>query len=172
MGGLPWAWFVLLVFGALGVLSGCGGGPRRAGGPFFAPPERVLAMGNWNDVDAAVDAGARAAEMAVVTRRLDEGERTRTYELVTVHDEPARLTATVRAGGADVPSARGSPTRHRTGGTPMPQGAGPIELTASVGRFGDTTQERRLLRAVRVRIEMRSGVDSAPLPEDVRELLR
>ncbi len=111
---------------------------------------------------AAVEAGARAAEMAVVGSRESNDGRTKTYQLVTVTDEPAQVVAQVR-GGAGMSSTR---TWGAAGG------AGPIEISASVGRFGDVQRERKLLKAIRQRLEQLSGVDSAPLPDDVRDLLR
>jgi hypothetical protein len=98
--------------------------------------------------------------MAVDTTLTSEDGRTKTFELVTVTDEPARLVASLRGGD-------GAAMSWGAGG-----GAGPVELSASVGRFGDTQRERKLLRAVRQRLEQLSGVDSAPLPDDVRDILR
>lgn len=113
-------------------------------------------------MNAAVEAGARAAEMAVVSSSQSDDGRTRTYQLVSVTDEPAQVVAQIR-GGASVSS---TPSWGAAGG------AGPIEISASVGRFGDVQRERKLLRAIRQRLEQLSGVDSAPLPDDVRDLLR
>lgn len=139
-------------------MFGCSAG----GTSFLAPAERSLATGDWDDVRAAVEAGARAAEMAVVSSSESNDGRTKTYQLVTVTDEPAQVVAQIR-GGASMSGATGWGAAG---------GAGPIELSASVGRFGDAQRERKLLRAIRQRLEQLSGVDSAPLPDDVRDLLR
>lgn len=148
------------MFGIASSLFGCSS--ASSGPSFYSRAERVLATGDWNDVAAAVDAGARAAEMAVVNSSTSEDGRTRTFALVTATDEPARLTATTKSSEA---ATRGKPWGAAAG-------AGPIELSASVGRFGDADRERKLLRAVRQRLERLSGVDSAPLPDDIRDLLR
>ncbi len=158
----------MLMLGVANAPIGCASGV--GGSSFLASPERVLALGDWNDVDAAVEAGSHAAEMSVLTSQLSEDGRRRTYELVSIDDSHARIVATIKSsldavGAGDPRAGRGSAPRTGTG-------AVPIELSASVGRFGDADQERKLLRAVRRRIEMLSGVNSAPLPDDARDLLR
>ncbi len=100
--------------------------------------------------------------MSLVSSTESEDGKSRTFQLVTVGDEPARLVAMTR-GSAQTPAAKSWGAAG---------GAGAIELSASVGRFGDTDRERKLLRAVRRRLEQLSGVDSSPLPDDVRDLLR
>lgn len=152
--------YFLFLFGIFNHLIGCSS--SGGGGSFLAPAERSLATGDWDDVRAAVEAGARAAEMAVVSSNESTDGRTKTYQLVTVTDEPARVVAHVR-GGAGM---SGGKAWGAAGG------AGPIEISASVGRFGDVQRERKLLKAIRQRLEQLSGVDSAPLPDDVRDLLR
>lgn len=138
-----------------------------SGASFYAPAERCLATGDWNDIAPAVEAGARAAEMAVVGSTQSDDGRSLTFDLVTVTDEPARLTATTRSARPDNRSPSTTSSAWNAGA-----GAGPLELSATVGRFGDTKKERTLLRAVRRRLEQLSGVDSSPLPDDLRDLLR
>ncbi len=97
-----------------------------------------VATGDWDDIDAAVDAGVSAAEVAKVDVRSSADSLTRTYQLRTITDEPAWLIA------------------QRTG-------VGRVSLGARVGRFGDPQREAGLLRAVAERLNALYGVDWAPL---------
>ena len=58
-----------------------------------SPPAAIalskLGEGDWDDIDAAVDVGMSAAEVARVDARTSPDGRTRTYELRTSTDEPA-----------------------------------------------------------------------------------
>jgi hypothetical protein len=96
-----------------------------------------VATGDWDDVDAAVDAGVSAAEVAKVDVRSSPDLSTRTYQLRTITDEPAWLIA-------------------------QRAGTGRVSLGARVGRFGDPERESRLLRAVSERLNALYGVDWAP----------
>ncbi len=101
--------------------------------------ERIVA--DWNDTDAAVDLAASNSEMAVVSMGTnDTGERV--YVLRTIRDEPAWLTL------------------RRTRDAEQ---SAPLEITARVGRFGDSGQEYRLLRELRRRLTDLHGVATSPI---------
>lgn len=108
------------------------------------PPSAIsisrLGDGDWDDIDAAVDVGMSAAEVARVDARTSPDGQTRTYELRTITDEPAWLVARREEGGR-------------------------IGLGARVGRFGDPEREAKLIRGVAERLKALYGVDWAPVPK-------
>lgn len=95
-----------------------------------SPPAAIalskLGDGDWDDIDAAVDVGMSAAEVARVDARTSPDGRTRTYELRTSTDEPAWLIARREEDGR-------------------------VGLGARVGRFGDPEREQKLVRGVAAR---------------------
>lgn len=125
------------------VLPGCSGpnrGPAR-----FSDGSVVVALGDWNDVDAAVDVGVGKGECAVTGQTDDADGRARTYEVVTVTGESGWVRASADQDAADV------------------MGPEPIELRAQLGLFGDQARERRLLAGVKRRLQQLAGVETAPI---------
>jgi hypothetical protein len=92
--------------------------------------------GDWEDLDAAVLAGAWLSEFAIIDRG-DSHASPRTFELVATNDEPATLTAW--------------------------QEGDDVVLRAHVGWFGDRNRERYLAKAVGGRLCELRGRDAAPL---------
>ena len=107
-----------------------------------APPSAIsiskLGAGDWDDIDAAVDVGMSAAELARVDASTSPDGLTRTYELRTITDEPAWLVARREEDGR-------------------------VGLGARVGRFGDPRREEKLIRGVADRLKALYGVDWAPV---------
>lgn len=124
---------------------------------------------DWNDIDAAVAAGASRVEMAVVsanegpTRAGAPGDtRERIFTLKTIRDEPAWVTITKAASApasAD-PSPLEDASATRVAGS---DGAEALLLRAKVGRFGDRQRETALLQSISRRLTQLKGRDSAPL---------
>lgn len=127
----------------VGPLGACSSG----GTPFqVMEGERVVAAGDWDDADAAVQVAASRLEMAVVSttvKALGSGEE-KLYVLRTAGDEPVTLRLTRKGAAASGPGQV-------------------IEIEAKVGRFGDADRERRLARRVRDRLADLRGKDFAPL---------
>jgi hypothetical protein len=98
--------------------------------------------GDWDDVDAAVDAGGAKAEMAIVSITAT-GPNGRAYELRSIRDEPVWLVVD-RLGQA---------------------GPGPIRMSmrCTVGRFGNPEAQRRLLGAVERRLRELIGDRYVPV---------
>lgn len=130
-------------------LAGCSApGPRPD--PVVSPGTAIIAHGDWDDVDASVEAAVGRNEMAIVRRislelepaeAVDIPTRRRAFDLVTSDDQPARIKFVAKT-------------------TTDP---GDIEVFARVGRFGDRAREESLLRAVRERLEDLAGRDFAPM---------
>lgn len=129
------AQFALAVFAVMCVAA-CAGVPAE---PAQAITLSKSASGDWDDVDAAMDVGVSAAEMAIVNSSTSPDGSTRLYELRTVTDEPAWLKA-----------QRGEDGR--------------VSLGARVGRFGDAAREQKLVESVAARLKALYGVDWAPVP--------
>jgi hypothetical protein len=104
--------------------------------------------GDWDDLDAAVEVAASKVEMSVLSST-DPSSNPRVFRLVTVTDEPGRLTV-----------RRSPPTRPPGASPPAPE---LFQVEASVGRFGDPQREQALIDAFRRRLEALAGVDFAPL---------
>ncbi len=129
--------------------SGCAG-PGKRPDPVVSPGITIIAEGDWDDVDASVEAAVVRCEMAIVRRisfqlepaeTIDVPTRRRAFDLVTADDQPARLKFVAKS-------------------TTDP---GDIEVFAHVGRFGDRAREQTLLDAVRDRLDALAGRDFAPL---------
>lgn len=103
-------------------------------------PHEVVA--NWSDTDAAVEVALHQMQMAKDHEEISPDELERRYYLVTITDEPARLTLR-RDSLSDQPQL--------------------IRLEANVGRFGDPVRETHLVRAVRHRLKALVGVTHAPV---------
>lgn len=119
-------------------LAACAGEP-------VTPPSAIsiskIGAGDWDDIDAAVDVGMSAAEVARVDASTSSDGLTRTYELRTITDEPAWLVARREEGGR-------------------------VGLGARVGRFGDPRREEKLIRGVAERLRALYGVDWAPMARE------
>jgi len=90
---------------------------------------------DYDDVRAAVLATARDIDMVIVDERI--GEHESVFVLKCRNDEPATLMA-----------------KHADEN---------VEISASVGRFGDGAAQRDLVRGVASRLRVLSGRDHAPL---------
>jgi hypothetical protein len=164
---------ILPVLGLL-ALGACAGptlpdgqeGTPEAWAAFMDSGSSARADADWNDIDAAVSAGASKVEMAVVSANAGptpagaEGDtRQRLFTLKTVRDEPAWVMVT-RAPGTSDPSPLDEGSSAKVTG---PAGSQAILLRAKVGRFGDRTRETALLRGISRRLGQLAGKDAAPL---------
>lgn len=123
-----------LVLMGLAIPAGCLSSPRPARYQTEGFTYRI--QGDWDDLDAAVIAGAWLSEFAVVDEGDPDAPR-RTFELVATNDEPASLTAW--------------------------QDGDDVVLLAHVGRFGDLNREKYLAQTVGGRLHELRGRDAAPL---------
>ena len=124
-------------------LAGAGAlGLASCAGETVTPPSTIsisrLGDGDWDDIDAAVDVGMSAAEVARVDGTTSPDGQTRTYELRTITDEPVWLIARREEGGR-------------------------VGLGARVGHFGDPEREAKLVHGVAERLKSLYGVDWAPV---------
>lgn len=137
-----WGLAAALVLAGL-VGGGCATQERLPAPERFEESAPVVVVGDWDDVEAAVSAGASQAEMAVVVLTRPT-ETSIDFELVTITDEPATLKVRL-----DPESAA--------------KGKASIALEARVGRFGDRAWEERLIGRVGRRLGELHGVDVAPI---------
>lgn len=116
-------------------LSACQSAP---GTPSAFPDSayRAAAQGDWDDIDAAVEIGGDQAEW-VISNWWFDGPATRFYTLRS----PLGTEALLRIRRTD--------------------DNGPLEITATVGPFGDAAAERRLVERVSRRLLQLHGVDAA-----------
>lgn len=144
---LRWAWPVIVL--AMPLLSGCGGGFPKRGAPTPSGTTAIV-RGEWDDLDAAIEAMCGTTELALVGRvafQLQPAEvadlstRRRGYDLLTSADEPARITFAAQE--------TGEPTA--------------MVMTVRVGRFGDASREAAVIEAVRRRLADLEGKDFAPM---------
>lgn len=136
---------VLIV--AIGGCSTSGGGS----GVFTISGTTSIATGDWDDVNAAVQAASQHREMAVLNESQPD-PTTVEFNLVTVSSEPVTITVT-RSNPPD-PSIRLSQE-------------GPIAMTidVKVGRFGDSKRERELIDDIRFRLgDLIGPFTTKPLP--------
>jgi hypothetical protein len=99
---------------------------------------RAEAPGDWEDIDAAVEIGAGQAEW-VISNWWYEGAAARLYKL----RNPLGTEALLRI--------------RRT------REDGPLEITATVGPFGDAAAEGRIVERVSRRLGQLHGVDAAEI---------
>lgn len=123
-----------LVMGGVGS-GGCGGARFPGRGVESAGSERVV-LGDFDDVDAAVDVACSANELAIVTKATDE-DGTRRFEMVTVGDEPAWATAR--------------------------EADGRVEMRVRIRAVGDAAWEDGFLDAVQKRLGQLRGPNAAPV---------
>ncbi|HLP83077.1 MAG TPA: hypothetical protein VK157_01900 [Phycisphaerales bacterium] len=132
-------------------LGGCSGtGWAQLGGA--SSGTTVQAIGDWNDLDAALEVSVPKVELALEHVELASDERGRTQRVWTlrgIRDESATVSATAGESGDDRELKRA--------------GTIPITLNASVGRFGDSVREKKLLDMMKQRLGKLAGVDFAPL---------
>ena len=133
-----------IVIGAclVSALGACGGGPA-----IYSDGTTSLAMAEWKDVSPALIIALDRSQLNVVNTTRSEDGLSVTFELLGVHDEPGKLTLTRKAPGL---AEKG-------------EGPIPIEITATIGRFGDRDRERQLIADFRRRLGDLAGVDVAPL---------
>lgn len=141
----------LFVGGLLcGSLSGCSTS-GSSGGIFTISGTTSVATGDWDDVNAAVQAASQHREMAVLSES-DPNPTTMEFNLLTVSSEPVTITVT-RSSPPDA-SIRLSQE-------------GPIAMTieVKVGRFGDSKRERELIDDIRFRLgDLVGPFTTKPLP--------
>lgn len=131
----------------MALLSACAGADRYSSSPSFSTGETLLTTGDWNDLEAAARVGAEQCQIAIANVESPTPDRV-VFSLATPTDEHGTLSARRRTGAADNAGSDG-PTA--------------IELHASIGLFGDSAQEKKLLRAVESRLSDLNGVDWAPI---------
>lgn len=126
-------------------LAGCQAAPRT---PAYttATPATTSLDADRDDVFGAVFVTAVRHEMAITDTAYPDPD-TRVYLLVTAADEPVTLTLT--GPGAGLPGSRQT---------------GPLEITATIGRFGNDDREHAFVRDLARRLEQIRGEVAAPLP--------
>lgn len=132
---------------AVWVSAGCESNGRTET-PYSGAAQVGSAIGDWEDVDNAVNVAATKTEMAVVEAR-DEGPNHREYDLLTSTDEPAHVR--VRRHPRSTNAAEGR------------DAASEWNVEAHVGRFGNPKVERALLDHIKDRLLDLAGVDFAPV---------
>lgn len=128
---------IVAIVAGLALFAACGP-TRTIGGSVGSnshPSEFISARGDLDDVPAAVAAAVRDQEIAVVSRSSDRNQWT--FTLLTIRDEPGRLSATSQEGA--------------------------IVLRCSLGHFGDGDRERQLLDRTARRLSELAGVGARPL---------
>lgn len=134
--------YCIWVIGLSVVLSGIGCASQSGPELTFRPDAaRQELEGDWDDIDAAVLAGTNRTEW-VVSRWWWSDDSTRNYDLRNAHG----TSGSVRI------------RRASDGG-----GAAALELTASIGPFGDAAAERELIAAIDRRLQQLRGVDAAEI---------
>jgi len=141
----------ILSVGGLCTLSGCSGSAGGRGGMFTIEGTTVRAMGEWSDIEAAVQAAA--GHRGVVVESVDTTDpRTLDYRLITSKQDDVSLV--ISRDQAPDPSQRLSQ-----------EGPIPLRISCRVGAFGDSILERDLIDDVRSRLgELTGAFTSKPLP--------
>jgi len=130
------------------LLPACSPAEKYFSAPSFSTGETLLTTGDWNDLEAAARVGAEACQIAITSVE-SPSQSLYVFKLVTPTDEHGTLTARRRTATPDDPTAAEGPIA--------------IELHASLGLFGDSSNEKKLLRAVEARLTDLKGVDWAPI---------
>jgi hypothetical protein len=136
------------LLGIAALLPACSPADKYFSTPSFSTGESLLTTGEWNDLEAAARVGAEACQIAIASVESPNPDLY-FFKLVTPTDEHGTLTARRRTTAPDKPTAAEGPIA--------------IELHASLGLFGDSTHEKKLLRAVEARLIDLKGVDWAPI---------
>lgn len=136
------------LLGVAALLPACSPADKYSSTPSFSTGETLLTTGEWNDLEAAARVGAEACQIAIASVESPSPDLF-VFKLVTPTDEHGTLTARRRTTAPDHPTAAEGPIA--------------IELHASLGLFGDSAHEKKLLRAVEARLTDLNGVDWAPI---------
>lgn len=139
-------WAAVAAFG----LIGCQARPAEPANT-AAPPTSRAGTGDRDDLFGVVFAAAVKHEMAITDIAYPAPDR-RVYLLKTVRDEPVTLTFTGPGAGAVDPFR--SPPDERTG---------PLDVSASIGRFGSPAREAAFVRDITDRLAQIEGDEAAPL---------
>lgn len=145
------AFLLYCVIGLFANVSGCSSGSNSV--DLFGPTGSTgIVTGDWDDVNAAVQAAAQHREMAVVSEtKVDD--RTIRYSLLTAKSED--VTVTISRDLAADPNVRLSQ-----------EGPIAIRVVVKVGMFGDTKRERELIDDIRTRLtDLTGAFKTAPLPK-------
>src|SRR5262245_62075010 len=104
------------------VLAACSSNRSAPARPVAATsPGALTVRGDWDDVDAALEAALSRSEMAIL-RRSEESPDKLYFELITIRSEPGSLTVTRDHGAGDQLI--------------------PIHLEARIGHFGEPASEQ------------------------------
>lgn len=141
-----WAAFVAAALG----LVACQAKPA-APAATAATPTALAGQGDRDDLFGVVFAAAVKHEMAITDTASPAPDR-RVYLLKTIGDEPVTLTFTGPGAGALDPFR--SPANERTG---------PLNVTATIGRFGSPQREAEFVRDITDRLAQIEGDTAAPL---------
>lgn len=136
------------LLGIATLLPACSAADKYSSTPSFSTGETLLTTGDWNDLEAAARVGAEACQIAITSVE-SPNQSLFVFKLITPTDEHGTLIARRRTTPPDDPAAAEGPIA--------------IELHASLGLFGDRSNETKLLRAVEARLSDLSGVDWAPI---------
>ena len=115
--------------------AACASSPPLAA-PVPSEGASIEALGDWDDLAAAVSVAVDRVQWAVLSRE-GSGDAVR-WDLMNVRGDPGFLSIERGAGDA-------------------------VRITARLGRFGDAREEQRLIEAVADRLGELRGVEVAPL---------
>lgn len=125
----------LLAIVAAALAGSCGGAHFQAHGAPTELSQRDV-IGDYDDVDAAIDLACSASELAILQKTNEEGVKR--FEMITVGDEPAWAQARAIAGDR-------------------------VEVRVRIRDAGDAAWEARFLDAVQKRLAQLHGRTSAPI---------
>lgn len=132
---------MVALLGGLGWgFGGCQAGP---GGPAYVEGSSTIVTGDWDDVEAAVLVAVPRHELAVVSAHAPD-DQTRQWVLVDMRDRQGLLTVQRKS-----LSAAGD------------WGPSPLTITCRIGPWGDSEQERALIRTLQDRLMQLDGKDVA-----------
>lgn len=123
--------WVFIALCSLGAVTGCAAVATESG------PSAQVVAGDWDDLDAAVDVGLEAAEVAVLRREVSDTQGR--WELVSIRDQLGELVIR-RAGEPDK-----------------------LTVEATIDQPRDPEREGRLVSAVCRRLRQLYGQGAAPL---------
>jgi hypothetical protein len=133
--------FGILMLGAAG-LVGC---QSSQSGSRWTDPNaaKAVAVGDWNDVEAAAIYAVGQNETTIVSSNSTETQQV--FHIRSIRDEKGTIVA------------------QRDAAIGNESGTGPIHLSCSLGLFGNESAERSILDAMRRRLESLRGVDYRPI---------
>lgn len=141
MGKFPFKAGLIVALACLGALGACAGGPGFPERGGSSQGSARVVVGDWDDVDAAVDLACSVSQTAIVSRTIEGAERR--YELLVLGDEPGWVVA--RQIERDQ------------------AGADEITLRACLGAYGEPAWEEQFLDATQRRLRELHGRDAAPI---------